>query len=94
MTFRIDGSVSGGTIDSMMAMMEAAKTDPSILKVIQDPYALNEQYRGSDGLDSNAHYYDKDFKAWVGPFVMAGINTRVVRRSNELLGLRYGSDFK
>ncbi len=88
------GGFSGGTVDSMMAMMEAAKTDPSILKTIADPYSLNNSYRGSDGLDSNAHYYDKDFKSWVGPFVMAAINTRVVRRSNELLDFKYGEDFR
>ena len=28
--------------------------------------------------------YDVDFGAWVAPFVMAGINTRVVHRSNAL----------
>lgn len=31
------GGFSGGTIDSMMAMMEAAKTDPSIMTTITDP---------------------------------------------------------
>ena len=87
------GGFSGGTIDSMMAMMEAAKNDPSIMKIIADPYALNNTYRGPDGLDKNHHYFDMDFDGWVGPFVMAAINTRVVRRSNELLNLSYGSDF-
>ena len=88
------GGFSGGTIDSMMAMMESAKTNPDILKDIADPYALNNTYRGQDGLDNNQHFYDPDFSAWVGPFVMAAINTRVVRRSNELLDLMYGSDFR
>ena len=88
------GGFSGGTIDSMMAMMEAAKTDSSIMRTIADPYALNDNFRGVDGLDNNQHYYDTDFNSWVAPFVMAAINTRVVRRSNELLDLRYGRDFK
>ncbi len=88
------GGFSGGTIDSMMAMMEAAKKDPSITRTIADPYALNQQHRGLDGPDHNHHYYDADFKSWVGPFVMAAINTRVVRRSNELLNLAYGADFR
>ncbi len=87
------GGFSGGTIDSMMAMMEQAKTDPAIKDIIADPYALNEKYRGPDGLDHNRHYYDNDFKSWVGPFVMAAINTRVVRRSNELLNMAYGQGF-
>ena len=88
------GGFSGGTVDSMMAMMEAAQSDPNIMKVISDPYALNTSYRGLDGMDTNLAYYDADFNSWVGPFVMAAINTRVVRRSNELLGLAYGHEFR
>ncbi|MDZ7683780.1 MAG: hypothetical protein U5O39_00800 [Gammaproteobacteria bacterium] len=37
--------------------------------------------------------YDRDFGKWTAPFVMASINTRVVRRSNALLDYRYGRDF-
>jgi short subunit dehydrogenase-like uncharacterized protein len=39
-------------------------------------------------------YFDEDFDSWVGPFIMAAINTRVVRRTNELLGGIYGTDFR
>ena len=38
--------------------------------------------------------YDADFEAWVAPFVMAAINTRVVQRSNALSGQAYGADFR
>ena len=31
---------------------------------------------------------------WTAPFLMASYNTRVVRRSNALLGYRYGRDFR
>ena len=31
---------------------------------------------------------------WTCPFIMSGINTRVVRRSNALMGYLYGKDFK
>ena len=31
---------------------------------------------------------------WTGPFVMAGFNTRIVRRSNALLGWGYGRAFR
>ncbi len=34
---------------------------------------------------------DPDLKAWLAPFVMGPVNTRVVRRSAALLG--YGADF-
>jgi len=88
------GGFSGGTVDSMMAMMEAARTDPGILEIIGDPYALNTSHRGLDGTDRLEPFYDTDFGAWVAPFVMAAINTRVVRRSNELLGMAYGQEFR
>ena len=37
--------------------------------------------------------WDDDFGSWTGPFVMAAINTKVVRRSHALAGLPYGADF-
>jgi short subunit dehydrogenase-like uncharacterized protein len=38
--------------------------------------------------------YDSDFEAWLAPFIMAGINTRVVHRSSALLNYAYGEDFR
>ena len=37
--------------------------------------------------------FDIDFGAWVAPFVMSGINTRIVQRTNALLEQAYGADF-
>jgi len=88
------GGASGGTVDSLMSMMEQAKKDSSILKIIANPYALNDKHKGLDGPDKMSPYFDDDFDAWVGPFIMAGINTRVVRRTNELLDNIYGEDFE
>ena len=48
--------------------------------------------RGPDGKDSWAPAHDKLTKKWTMPFVMQPINTRVVRRSNALLGNIYGMD--
>ena len=31
---------------------------------------------------------------WIGPFIMASYNTRIVRRSNALLGWAYGRAFR
>ncbi len=88
------GGFSGGTVDSMMAMMEAVERDRTIMDIVADPYSLNFQHRGLDGPDHNVAFYDADFQAWVGPFVMAAINTRVVRRSNELMQQAYGPEFR
>jgi short subunit dehydrogenase-like uncharacterized protein len=38
--------------------------------------------------------YDSDFEAWVAPFVMSAINTRIVHRSNALARHAYGADFR
>lgn len=91
-----DGGVSGGTIDSMMNMMDEAQDDPGILDIIADPYALNppNMPRGDDGPDQTSVEYDQDFRQWTAPFVMAGINTRVVRRSHALLGYPWGKNFR
>lgn len=88
------GGFSGGTLDSMMAMMEKAETEPTLFETIADPYVLNFAERGLDGPDTYKAYFDDDFDGWVAPFVMASINTRVVRRSNELLDFMYGHDFR
>ena len=88
------GGFSGGTIDSMIAMMEKAREDKSIRTKLADPYVLNDTQRGLDGPDRLSAYYDEDFDSWVGPFVMGSVNTRVVRRSAELLNGLYGRDFQ
>ncbi len=88
------GGFSGGTIDSMIAMMEKAREDKSIRTKLADPYVLNDAQRGLDGPDRLSAYYDEDFDSWVGPFVMGSVNTRVVRRSAELLNGLYGRDFQ
>lgn len=90
------GGFSGGTVASMMYMMEEARIDPSLFDLLEDPYALNPRgaRRGLDGPDVKTPVWDNDFNNYVGPFVMAGINTRVVRRSNALMDYRYGHNLR
>lgn len=90
------GGASGGTIASMMNIMEEAKKDRSIFALMADPYALNPPNfpRGEDVGDQTGAQFDPDFGQWTGPFVMAGINTRVVRRSHALMGYPWGSSFR
>jgi len=90
------GAFSGGTVASMLNMLAEAEQDPVINTIIHDPYALNPAGapRGLDGPEKTYPEYDPDFKGWVAPFVMAEINTKVVRRTNALLGMRYGTDFR
>jgi short subunit dehydrogenase-like uncharacterized protein len=89
------GSFSGGTVASMMHMMELAASDNSIMTIVNDPYSLNpDGSRGLDGPEKTHPEYDPDFASWVAPFVMAAINTKVVRRSNALSGFSYGREFR
>jgi short subunit dehydrogenase-like uncharacterized protein len=95
-TESFSGAFSGGTVASMLNMLAEAETDPSIHTIIRDPYSLNPAGapRGLDGPEKTYPEYDPDFHGWVAPFVMAEINTKVVRRSNALLDMRYGIDFR
>ena len=90
------GGFSGGTIASMLNMLDQAEHDSTIQTIIDDPYGLNPASgpRGLDGPEKTLPHYDPDCGGWVTPFVMARINTKVVRRSNALLDFRYGTDFR
>ena len=89
------GAVSGGTVASMLLAVEQAVSDPIARKVLNDPYGLYplELSPGSDGPDQRGVRWDDRFESWTGPFVMAAINSKVVRRSNALASLVYGADF-
>ena len=90
------GAFSGGTVASMLNMMAEAELDPSIREVLHDPYGLNPEAErhGLDGPERVLPEFDTDFRAWTTPFVMGAINTKVVRRSNALLGYAYGREFR
>jgi len=76
------GGMSGGTYASLSNVMAEARKDPTIFKILQDPYSLNPQEspRGKDKRDLQTVKFDKDADSWIAPFVMAGINTRIVPR--------------
>jgi short subunit dehydrogenase-like uncharacterized protein len=89
------GAFSGGTVASMLNIFDELKTNPGIRKVLGNPYALNPKgIRGPDKGDQNGARYDKDLGTWTAPFIMAAINTRIVRRSHALHGQPYGEDFR
>ena len=89
------GGFSGGTIASMLNMMKKSKIDKNMKKVIKDPYAFNilNRWQGNDDLGQRDIRWDSDINKWTGPFIMAMINTKIVRFSNEIMGIKYGKDF-
>lgn len=89
------GGMSGGTVASMMNIVDELKANPGLRKVLGNPYALNPKgMRGPDKGDQTGAHFDKHFNMWTGPFVMAAINTRIVRRSHALMGQPWGEDFR
>ena len=93
---RYSGGVSGGTVASMMLVSEQIMKDPALRKRLMNPYALYPPglEAGLDRPDQMGIAWDENFNSWTGPFVMAAINTKVVRRSNALAGLPYGEGFR
>ena len=90
------GGASGGTIASMLNMLEEASNNPDVLHHMNQPYSLNPkaERNGPDGPEPTRPAYDEDFGQWTAPFMMSVIDTKVVRRTNSLLGHPYGKDFR
>ncbi len=95
---RIRGGVSGGTIASLKGMIDDVKRDRSLAKVMGDPYALSPDRAAEpelgDEADLRGAEHSEELDTWFGPFVMATVNTRVVRRSNALTDWAYGRRFR
>ncbi len=93
---RFSGAASGGTIASMIRMFEEATRDAAVREAMSNPYSLNPpgERSGPDRPDRNRPVYDEDFQQWSSTFIMAAVNSRVVRRSNALAGYPWGRDFR
>lgn len=90
------GTASGGTLASMMNLIKESRADRSVARILVQPYSLNPEGErdGPDSRDQSSLKYREDAKSWTAPFVMAGVNTKVVRRSHALAGYPYGKDFR
>ena len=77
-------------------LLKEAYADKSVFKVLNNPYGLNPKGKmvGSDKKDLRKIIFDKESNSWIYPFIMAGINTKIVRRSNALSNFQYGKDFR
>jgi len=88
--FTLRGGVNGGTLASALNLWDSGSA-----QALADPFLLDPEGAGSHDVRAHADpvlpVFNGDFQAWLGPFVMGPINTRVVRRSAALLG--YGANF-
>ena len=92
----ISGGISGGTYASLSRVLEEAQKDKTLYKVLTNPYGLNplNSQLGEDKSDLKSVVFDNASQSWIGPFIMASINTKVVRRSNFLSSYSYGKSFR
>lgn len=92
---KMKGTFSGGTAASLKATLAAAASEPGVLDLLRDPFALTPGFTGPRQPSGAKPMVDEALGegVWVAPFVMAAINTRNVHRSNFLLGHAYGADF-
>ncbi|MEP6630786.1 MAG: saccharopine dehydrogenase NADP-binding domain-containing protein [Lapillicoccus sp.] len=95
---RLSGGVSGGTVDSMRSQIDAVTADPSRQRVVFDPFALSADRPAepdrSGQRDAMYVFRDQATGRWTAPWVMAAFNSRIVRRSDSLLGHAYGPRFR
>lgn len=87
------GAVSGGTVASTRVVLGKAEEDPAIGALLHNPFALAPGFAGPEQPKGNVPVYDEDLDSWSAPFLMADINTKIVRCSNHRLGHPYGTDF-
>ena len=94
---RTKGGFSGGTLTSMIELIASATKDKEVRRVLSNPHALDPVPPKKSAVDAFEHdqrgvRFDEDLGRWTAPFLMAAVNTRVVRRSNALVG--YGERFR
>ena len=90
------GGLSGGTIASMIKISDYVRSKPELSGLLGNPHALNPDpqiFKGVDEPSLRSVKWDKDINLWIYPFIMSGINTRIVRRSNALMNFLYGKSF-
>ena len=93
----IKGGVSGGTISSMINIKKYIHSHPDKRNVLKSPYSLNP----IDKINNNTRQpvlksvrWDNSFNKWISPFLMSGVNTRVVQRTNAIAEFSYGKNFR
>ncbi|MFZ9708847.1 MAG: saccharopine dehydrogenase family protein [Steroidobacteraceae bacterium] len=88
------GGFSGGTAASLLNVAKEAAANPALRRELANPYSICPPSEGVRQPRVSGAGFDPEFGSWRAPFVMAGINTRIVHRSNALMGHPYGQEFR
>ena len=93
----IKGGLSGGTISSIINISKYIDSHPEKKSVLKSPFSLNP----IDKIKNNVRQpvlksirWDSSFNKWICPFLMSGINTRIVHRTNAITEFSYGKNFR
>lgn len=87
------GAASGGTVASILNVVKESVNNTEVRKIMSNPFAICPTGSGVRQPNVNFAEFDQDANSWVAPFVMAGINTRIVHRSNALSHHAYSQNF-
>lgn len=99
---RFAGGVSGGTLASMLEVLDTSSKDPVARREMADPYTLSTDRAAEPDLGPQSDTpwrRGRDIAPeldgiWTGAFAMGAPNSRIVRRSNALLDWSYGRTFR
>jgi short subunit dehydrogenase-like uncharacterized protein len=89
------GGLSGGSFASGVETAREAGESREVRKILANPYALDPDPTAPHPAspDERRIGWNADLKMFTVPFVMAAINTRVVRRAHALSGFPWGPEF-
>jgi short subunit dehydrogenase-like uncharacterized protein len=94
--YRFAGGLNGGTAATLLHTIETGQAGLAADPFLLDSPAPHDPRQLARSRDVRAPRYDRELGAWVGPFVTATTDTRVVRRSVALCaewGEPYGPAF-
>jgi short subunit dehydrogenase-like uncharacterized protein len=91
---KVVGGVSGGTLASITGQIDEMRRSREVRRLLADPYSLSPNRGAEPDLGRQGDIAPirrvESLGGWTAPFLMAGFNSRIVRRSNALSGYRYG----
>ncbi len=96
------GGFSGGTLASMLEVLDATSNDADVRRQFADPYTLSPDRGAEPELGAQPDLRRRRGRQiapeltglWTAGFLMAPANTRIVRRSNALQDYAYGRRFQ
>lgn len=87
------GGWLGGSHATMQDMRTRMANQPELISFEMDPFGLCPGFEGAPQPPGHEPAFDEELDSWASPFIMAGINSKIVHRTNVLLGLPYGDSF-